>query len=237
MHAEEPKDYRITIPSDQDMFTLITSYYRAATPIRQAEIDEALRRNLENPCIQRIYLFNDAVYDAPTTFPFADKLCQVVVGNGTLSFSTAISWINAHVTRGNRCILSNSDIAFDMTLHHLYTAPFDHIVYALTRWEDGIIKEEFDSQDCWMFAAPLEVPLEACEFRLGILGCDNRFAHVLDTAGYALRNPCLTVSCHHLHASKERPQLATTERIPPPYAFVGHHRLGQVPKHIPPRLQ
>ena len=218
------------------MFTLITSYYRASTPSRQAEIDETLRRNLMCPCIERIYLFNDAVYDAPTTFPHAEKIRQVVVGNGALAFNTAISWINANL-RGRRCILSNSDIAFDMTLFHLYSPSFDRTVYALTRWDEGKITQDFDSQDCWVFEAPLAVPLEDCGFRMGVRGCDNRFAHVIAASGYTLLNPCRTVRTHHVHASQERSHQQAHPPVPPPYAFVAPHRIGESPKPIPPRLE
>jgi hypothetical protein len=60
-----------------------------------------------------------------------------------------------------------------------------------------------DSQDAWIFRAPLPELLGA-NFSLGRPGADNRLAHVLRSHGLHLANACFHVKAHHLHRSEQR---------------------------------
>lgn len=207
------------------MFILVTSYYESPNADRQKEIDECLRRNIQNPSIDRIYLLNGRIYSLSHLDPYG-KVVQILVPgmkSQRLYFNYAIQWINDHL-QGKHVILSNSDIYFDQTLLFVKPEHLDHSVFALTRYDNGKIEQFWDSQDSWIFQSPLLVPMIDCMFSFGTLGCDNRLAHVIKEAGYRIRNPCFSIKSHHLHASNERTYDIST-RLSPPYHLVEHTSL------------
>lgn len=215
-------EYHILLACNKLMFILVTSYYQTSHSERQQELDECLKRNIQNPYIERIYLLNDKHYDLRHVDPYG-KAIQVEVteeNKKRLRFDYAIQWINQKLY-GKRVILSNSDIYFDQTLLLLRNETFDRKAFALTRYDDNKLEMVCDSQDSWIFRSPLLIPLNECQFTFGTLGCDNRLAYVIDQAGYQLTNPCLTIRSHHLHRSNERTYEVAT-RLPPPYQMVYH---------------
>lgn len=207
------------------MFILVTSYYHTLDSARQKELDECLRRNVQNPWIERIYLLNDKQYSIQHIDPYG-KAIQIEVSDenkNRLRFNYAVQWINEHL-EGKRVILSNSDIYFDQTLMLLRNETFDHKVFALTRYDQNKLIMNCDSQDSWIFKSPLVLPINDCDFAFGTLGCDNRLAYVIHTAGYQITNPCLSIQSHHLHGSNERTYDIST-RIPKPHLLVYHSSL------------
>jgi len=60
--------------------------------------------------------------------------------------------------------------------------------------------------------------IEGADFTLGIAGCDNKIAHLLNKH-YTLKNPSLSIKTYHLHNTNIRNYInfSHVERLPPPY--------------------
>lgn len=127
-------------------------------------------------------------------------------------------------------IIANSDVYFhEPIIHH----PKEGHVWALSRWDvdtEGRAKlwDHRDSQDAWIIYGEAK-PIEA-DFPMGVAGCDNRLARVLQDAGYTVTNPSKTIRAYHLHNVAYRSYLVDPsgrarggdkiERVPGPYAFI-----------------
>ena len=187
------------------MFSLVTSYYQSGNKERQKEIDACLVQNVQNVHIKSIHLLNDQDY--PLDFiSDKSKIVQVVVDEGNkrrLGYDYAIKYVNESLFK-EHFIIANSDIYFDDTLLHLRDYDFTSAILALSRYDDGVLNNRADSQDCWIGLSPLRVDMEQCNFKFGTPGCDNRIAWVIQYAGYEISNPCRTIHSHHLHASNIR---------------------------------
>lgn len=109
-------------------------------------------------------------------------------------------------------VMSNYDIYFDDSIRAL-TGIKPMTAYAITRHEvnTGEIfthnspRDSWNSQDVWVFpGAPVDnmkfVRQSAWwPFPLGIGGCDNHFAWLLNRVGYQVINPAYSVKCWHIH--------------------------------------
>ena len=127
---------------------------------------------------------------------------------------------------GRRVILANTDIFFDHTLARLDDYPLAGRLLCLSRWDlqsDGSWRlfDREDSQDAWIFQSPL--PDFACDFHLGIPGCDNRLAWEAEQAGLVVSNPSRSIRAYHLHSSgirrytREQRLRGRRRRVPPDY--------------------
>lgn len=137
-------------------------------------------------------------------------------------------------------VLANTDIAFGLNESDQTTldAFREHLqpgdAWCLTRWDvlSHNRRRLFDavySQDVWAF---LGAPREGIggEYFLGVPGCDNRFAHELDAAGYRVLNPSRSVKTYHHHQSGYRTSNTGENRLPLPYLYVSPHALGERPR-------
>ncbi len=126
---------------------------------------------------------------------------------------------------GTLCCLANADIAFDATINLLAAKHFDGRFMCLSRWnkaarglavlDDGAAY----TQDAWAFKTPVKIP-ETCDFPLGQRGCDNKIAWLMDSIGYKLFNPSLTVKALHVHDSGFRTYRPDSAQVPGPYKQV-----------------
>jgi hypothetical protein len=217
---------------------LITSYYKAGDIERQKELDECLKKNVENEYINKIYLLNDKNYDLDF-IENKNKIKQFsVIKDNKLNFKDAIEFINTYCYK-DIVILSNSDIYFDNTLTHIEENKLDNKVYALLRYneDENGNKDIFrhfdeprpDSQDAWIFKSPLNIDLNMINFSFGTLGCDNIFASIINNFGYQLENPAYTIIIHHLHNIEER-NYTCDDRIHGKYCLIYPHHLNEDPK-------
>ena len=217
---------------------LITSYYLSNNIERQNEINQCLINNANNKFIKAIILLNDKIYDINFITRNKKKIKKIIVNTkenqkkNRLYFNNAIEYINNNYY-GDIIILSNSDIYFDNTLSHVPEDDMENKIYCLLRYdqkEDGT-KDIFrhfdeprsDSQDSWIFKAPLNIDLQQINFSFGTLGCDNIFANVLFNHDYILSNPSYDIITTHLHNCPER-NYNEDERIHGNYCLIrpGH---------------
>lgn len=198
---------------------LVTQYFRvvhgSSIEERQREIDEVLRRNIENPHISTIHLMLEEGVEVPQQSP---KLRRVFIGK-RLTYKTAFDYYNKHLNN-QICVLSNADIYFDDTLKYLHNINWGlGIVVCPTRYEHDYQRgypirygEEQDlskesrwlepwaesvfTQDCWIWRAE-SIHVKDCDFGLGITGCDNLIARRLHDSGYTLANCSSYITVNH----------------------------------------
>jgi len=189
---------------------LLTGLYEDADPRRTAELLECLRRNLENEHLEEIHLFAEEsleverfVRDYPV---LAAPRVRLFERGRRVKYADLFAHANEHL-RGRRVIIANADIYFDETLARLEGHDLAGRLLCLSRWDvqpDGSVRffDHPSSQDAWVFQAPIRE--FACDFHLGLPGCDNRLAWEAERAGLALSNPSRTLRACHLHLSGVR---------------------------------
>jgi hypothetical protein len=190
---------------------LITPYYRSGHEQRDAELEQCERLNRE------AFGRSAVVYvggDRPTfqyLFDLCDPDCVNIIANSDIYFAKPD-------------LLSIATYYHDESTHGT--------CMALSRWDitdrGPELWDHKDSQDVWVFyGRPV---ILGADFNLGIPGCDNRIAKVIEEAGYTVINPSKTIRSYHLHASGFRTYGtgrggAKMERIPGPYKFIQPHTL------------
>lgn len=182
---------------------LFINYYIDPNPERQKEIDLCLINNLNNPEIERVYIFGEfrnMPYNG--NFPNHYKIIPLPC-NGRPTFQNFFSAINLHTGADDINIIVNSDIYVSLVLWPVF--PTRYQCFALTRWDilpDGSEKfyNSSDSQDTWVFRGPIK-QVKGADYTQGVAGCDNKIAWELQRAGYQVLNPSLTIKTYHLHNS------------------------------------
>jgi len=190
---------------------LITPYYRSGHEQRDAEMEQCERLNREAFGRSAVV----AVGGDRPTFQYMFGLCDP-------------DRIN---------VIANSDIYFDkvdlVRMWAYFDSPKNHgTCMALSRWDitdnGPELWDHRDSQDSWVFYGRPQIL--GASFHLGIPGCDNRIAKVIEDAGFNVINPSKTIRSYHLHASGHRTYGTgrggvKMERIPGPYKFIQPHAL------------
>ena len=221
---------------------LVSTYYKSKNEERNKELEKCLYKNYENRYIEKIYLLNDKIYD----LPFIDKkkkIIQYVINEDPtykLKYNDAIQFINEHLNN-KICILSNSDIYFNNTLSKINNKIINNNFFALLRYDEDYkgFKHIFsrfneprnDAQDCWIFRAPLDLPMNKLDFSLGTLGCDNMFATIVHESKINISNPSLDIIITHVHNSGIR-TYDEIDRIYGKYTFLVPCKLGIIPKVV-----
>ena len=182
---------------------------------RQKEIEECLRKNVENPHIHRIILLNERNYKQKEFGIESPKISQVVVGK-RLQYSDFFRHIRENRMKGYH-ILANSDIFFDETIEKIKYSDI-HLVkkaIALLRYEynpqnpsgSPVFGPRYDSQDSWIihssFCATAEQE-KAFQFPLGKPGCDNKVIYLLSILNYQIINDPIAIKSYHYHRSNIR---------------------------------
>ena len=188
---------------------LFTPYYKAGSEVRQAELDECLHRNLQNPNLSKIYLLIDDGYLPTISHP---KLANIQISKRP----TYRLWLELSSVYANQAVsvLSNSDIYFDSTIASFCSIINNekHSFISLSRYDltDGSITIHPNphwSQDTWAISGSEEIDsnlLRESDFPLGVPRCDNKIAYIFAARGWQLFNPCKQVHSIHLHSSQER---------------------------------
>jgi hypothetical protein len=198
------------------MVNLFTSIYTDKSLIRQKELIYCLNKNIDNPHINKIYLFVDGFVELPES----DKLVTIEFQRPT--YRDFFNLIDRTVaSREDISIVANTDIYFNHTLNGLTL--YERQCIALSRWDDKIgglkLHNERFSQDVWIFKGKMR-NVNFCDFYLGIPGCDNRIAYELHSAGYAMFNPATRIQAIHYHRSDLHNYDGRTLKIQRPYLFI-----------------
>jgi hypothetical protein len=198
------------------MIRLFSVWYDAQNPIRQGELLECLRRNLANPHIGQIWLWQ---YSGPA--PGRETKLMIRGENHPPTFDELFALANAVCAPGDVAVIANTDVWWDETAALIEKIGPNQFYALLRRESDGQLNStpdagpRWDSQDAWIFRPPIR-PVGAA-FSLGRPRNDNALAYRLWRLNFDLRNPAKTIRLHHLHASGIRPYASGKYRIPPPW--------------------
>lgn len=194
---------------------LINQYFKPADPARQVELDTALRKNLENPLLDRVHILVESSDVWPPAQLANHSRLERVVIDRRLSwrdgFSHAAKLKAAGGLEGTRlvAIVANADIWWDETLSKLQHAPSaleGKRAYVLARFgdkQDWCVPGEDGHADSIIFVPPVEAAVEA-DYFLGVQGTETRLIYELSRQGYEVSNPCLVLTSHHEHKSNIR---------------------------------
>lgn len=192
---------------------LFTSWYKSN---RDAENEECLKRNIENPLIDKIYLLSEDDKEVVQN----EKIVCIRLNHRPHynDFFNIANDMNSEIA-----IIANSDIYFNQSLNLLSRLTEDKC-YALSRWDniqgDLQLFNRMDSQDVWIFRGKIRDVNS--NFEIGRLGCDNRIAYELNKSGYSIKNPCFDIQACHLHQGNNGDNSIHQReiKIPPPYMYV-----------------
>jgi hypothetical protein len=205
-------------PPIQLPVNLFVSYYNDEHEQRRSELEKCFRSNISNPLIDKVYVFcSEPDVELVLNFPNLDKII-IIKHDGKPTYQEMFDEINTRTREHEVNIIANSDIYFDTSINLMHKIKPNEC-YALTRWEFGVahqIQDRGDSQDVWVFRGKIK-DINYSEFCMGVPGCDNRIAHELQSAGYTVTNPSLTIKTWHLHESNIRRYDYHKEHIPQPY--------------------
>jgi len=218
--------FRVETKSVSGAVTLFTSYYKDSNPVRQKELDDCLRKNIQNPFISKIVLVGEEGYSDP-------KCVHIPHERPTYKDFFRI----ANETGSEYSILANSDIYFDQSLSRLFSVGWHKTLLAISRHDVRRGKQIlFDatgwgrkgwSQDAWIWKGQIEI--DGGDYFLGLPGCDNKIAYEAQQSGYRVNNPAREVKIYHLHDSNQR-NYTEQDRVPEPYLNVPIGRLREVTK-------
>ncbi len=204
------------------MFQLITTYYKANEPEREAENIQCLLNNLNHPLIERVHLFLQTEY--VPNIPENAKLLYIEHGRRP-TFSELFEFGNKIGNNEVIKIVANSDIYFDETLKLASDALNRWGILALTRWdlkEDNSFEfyNNFKSQDVWIYKKQIKSDI-GC-YHIGRHGCDNRLVYEFKSKNYKIANPSLTIKTIHIHQSALRPYFddPNYEFVSPPFDYL-----------------
>ena len=206
------------------MNNLLVNFYIDKNESRNLELETCFVENLKNPSIDRIIMFCEQIdYDKIKEKYDLSKVTSIIT-NKRPTYNDYF----ALTKKEDINIIANLDIIIPKeTLCQLKNYLNDKTCLALSRWDlinDKIIHfNRIDSQDTWIFKN--EVPhINGADFSLGISGCDNSIAYLLEASGYNVINPSKTIKTIHLHQSNVRNYInnlgKVTQVIPPPYKLV-----------------
>jgi hypothetical protein len=203
------------------MFELITTYYKAADPEREAENLQCLVNNLNHPLIERVHLFLQS--SNRPNLSRHDKL-NFVFHDKRPTFSELFAYgnsLNVDIIK----VVANSDIFFDDSIKLAVQALQKWDVLALTRWdysENGShdFYNNFKSQDVWIFKNFIDESIG--NYHIGRHGCDIRLAYEFKNRKYKIINPSLSIKTIHIHSSGLRPYFEDPnyEYVSPPYLYL-----------------
>jgi hypothetical protein len=198
---------------------------------RQKELLFCLKKNVQNPHIDKIFLLNERVYTRDELGQInSDKIIQINI-NKRLQYADVFNYIDNNKINGFFCII-NSDIFFDETLKNLLLTKLDEEQYMFSqlRYEYDNIKQSSIiygpsclSQDTWIFHSKFikEIMNNNDHFKieLGKPGCDNRISYLLNIIGFKIINYPIFIKTYHYHTTKIR-NYCEKDRIEFPYCGI-----------------
>jgi hypothetical protein len=117
---------------------LLTQYYISGNEIRDKEITECIKKNIENKYIDTVCLFvtEDNIESCKKLFGESNKIKCIQIQN-RLTYKTVFEYVYETQPKDAGFLLCNTDCYFDdtvRTLKHLKAS--GDIIFPLTRWEE-----------------------------------------------------------------------------------------------------
>lgn len=192
---------------------LIQQYYKPREAVRAVEIDKCLKKNLENPLIDKVYLLSES---ANYKLPKSDKLV-LIVKKERITYANCIELIQKQIGKGHLVAFANADIYLDLSWVNLWSTDIHDTLLALLRWEEEGSNDQpelygprSDSQDVWVIHSDSVLervwPAQLAPFQIpfGIAGCDNAILVEFLRMKFKIVNPAMSLRTIHVHKSQIR---------------------------------
>ncbi len=221
-----------------DPIFIIIQFYVDKNVARHKEIITCLHKNIQllqsDSSANRIILLNERVY-SPKELGFKtavpELIEQVNIGK-RMHYKHAIDFA-ANLDHPAYVVVANSDIFFDETLFLLRKSDIGRTpdstlkkCMAQLRYEytpgankHKIFGPRYDSQDAWIFHTNHLPPTKFLNFGLGVPGCDNKIAYLLNCSGFDIINHPEAIKTYHYHTSEIR-NYTRKDAIPEPYSCI-----------------
>ncbi len=228
MHSNFTKEEEII----EDKVILITQFYESSNTDRQNEILYCLKKNLENPIIEYVYIITEKDYDLNEFgIKNTEKIVQINIGK-RMKYSDVFDLVEKFNVKGY-ILLANSDIFFDKSLKNIFKSGLStkKKVYCQLRFEftDSnlykckIFGPRGDSQDSWLFHSNFNIEKskrKIFNFELGIPACDNHINYLFSIMGFAVHNEPYFIRTYHNHKSEFRTYNSETKKASKPWLRV-----------------
>lgn len=219
-------------------YNLIVNYYTDNNENRQHELSFCILENIKNKKIDNVLIVSNQA-DFLTLMEICPDEYKNKIILKTLDSRPTYNHYFEMITKefsgnDNINVLSNLDIIIpeESLSYMLFYLTEEKSCLALTRYDINNISdyknnstffERVDSQDTWIFKG--SVPnIAGANYGLGIAGCDNGIAHLLEQSGYVVKNPSRTIKTYHYHITNVRNYTNVVgqaiQRIPPPYKLL-----------------
>lgn len=219
-------------------YNIITNYYNDKNQERTEELNFCILENLRNQFINNIVIMStQAHYDVLMSIcdeSLKSKIIPIITDirpsyNDYFRIISKLFGDNDNIN-----IISNLDIIIppEISLYMQYYIPNKQTCLALSRWDvnnrfdyknNSTLFDRADSQDTWVFMGGVN-QIAGVDYGLGVAGCDNSIAYLLEQNGYNVINPSRTIKTYHLHLTNIRNYTDTEGhaifRIPPPYKLI-----------------
>jgi len=167
---------------------------------KYSEIKFALKKNIECPYIDKIYLLNKRSYtneEYGINSIEREKIHEIIIGK-RISFEDFFKYAmysNGYV------VLCNPDIYFDNTLINIFTTVLStsrSVFCNLCMVEERKIWPRSDSQGAWLFHTNnLPKSIQKYNVCLDVPGCDNILIHKLSQDKFIIYNEPLRIRINH----------------------------------------
>ncbi len=179
---------------------LIFQWFKSSDVERESELIECISHNLAIG-FDKVIIFNDSV---DPKF-FGNNIENVCI-NRRMRYSDYISIVCDSKNFGDLVVLTNTDIKLDENILNLPLYIKEKNLIAISRYENDIelAKSHWCTQDVWaIISQPVHVSVGyQSDIPLGVPGCENRFAEIFHSAGYAVFNPCIEIKNLHVHSKQ-----------------------------------
>ena len=178
---------------DNEPIYLIYQYFVHRNASRNKELQECLRRNVENPLITKIFLLNEKIYSDKELGIQSDKIKQRNIVN-RIRFKDIFNFVEKEQLKGY-IVTCNADIFFDKTINNLRTSNMSENkqLLALLRFDYTnkqlgkckLFGPRADSQDTWIWHSNFN-PYKAQKIfniMFGKPGCDNKLIYLFRKSG------------------------------------------------------
>jgi hypothetical protein len=210
---------------------LILTFFPALEPSRNAELQQSLRANFNNPYVDMLHIFidgNTTSEAVPLPKRYSGKRVQIIYQRQQPTYADLVLYANAHLP-GQIAIVMNGDCVFTDTVQLFHQMPPDH-VYGLSRrqsqevpyanCEDDSVsykdqcRHYTGSHDAFGFVPPLSTSLvDDLHYHQNLWGADPLTISVFKRAKFTVLNPCFDIVLLHNHCSNWRGGVKQHKRV------------------------
>lgn len=186
---------------------------------RQEEIKTSILNNIHSNIFNKIYIFCEEIF-----INELNKFCknftnvEIILGKESKTFQEIFEYANNISEDKEVNIVINNDIELTDSYKQMPNKIKENMFFCITRYEnDGKVRRGHgrNTQDVWCWLGKTKI--KKCDFKFGILGCDNTIAFRAHEVGYNVLNPSFTFVSKHHHDSQFRVRRGNVPRLPKQY--------------------